>query len=171
MIHETITPPRTLSQAEAEVALARSDLLDAFSDLEARVTRFIAQGKLGTKGQHFGAKMLLFGNLEGIGLIAKTNYAKRDQLADKIISLLPLRADIVHSHMKLAKVDGIVTGVFVNSQCSDEAHPPCRLMTANDLRQFTRNLSKLAGELDNLKRAISLASSPPQPSPGAKGAP
>jgi hypothetical protein len=164
MIQETITIPCTLTEAETDVALARSELLDAFSDLEARISGLLKVGKADVKCQHLGAKVELFRKLQGI------SHPKRDQLAGTTADLLPLRADIVHSRMQIRTIDGTATGIFVNSQNQNEVHPLCRLLTAEDLRQFIRKLAQLTDELGKLGR-VSPASSPPPPSPDAADGP
>ena len=169
MKHEVIVSQEAISNLE--LAAARSAMLDAFGDLEARICKFLKDAKQAPKAQPLGAKVEAFKSLPSMPQIAKANMTKRDSLAEEIAALLPIRADVVHSRMTLHNIDGKQAAIFVNSQNRSDAYPPCRILTESDLCRITKEILHIVSELGNLGRVVNPASSPPPPSPGAAGAP
>ncbi len=153
-----------------ELLLARSDFLDAFADLEIAVTRILRSCGTVTKGEPFSQKVKAFKTAEKTTLIAKSNHAMRDQIADEIFGLLQIRADIVHSRMTIRIIDGKVAASFLNVQEAGALFPPCRILIHSEIKQLIEMTNRLTQRIRALNRA-SPASSPPPPSPGAAGAP
>lgn len=147
--------------ASAELAQARSDLLDAFADIEAKIARMV---KAASGSAHLSARITLFRKLEPCSSLSKTNLPKRDKMADELESLLPLRADIVHSRLETVMIGGSVAAKFVNAQHRHEDHPPCRLLFLADIRKLTTKVHAIHKDLSNLNRPINSPSSPLPPS-------
>ena len=164
-----ITQPEQLG--EFELKALRSEILDAFADLESLICSFLKDARLSSKASHFGARVEAFKMIEGITRIAKANYSKRDRLAEDIAGLLPIRADIVHSRMRICVIDGFPAAIFVNSQNKSEAFPPRRILTADELGTMCSKILHIVAELGTLQRVSNPASSPPPPSPAAATAP
>lgn len=156
--------------ARAELVDARSQVLDAFSELEQTIARLLKRSEQKPHGPHFGARVEAFRKIEGIPEIAKANYPKRDRLADKICDLLPVRADIVHSCMKVYRIDAISTAHFINSQNANQSYPDGRLLTLDQLDEIAKAARLIVCEIAQLGRVIP-PSSPHPPSPGATGDP
>lgn len=169
MKHEVIVSEESVSNFE--LIVARSAMLDAFGDLEARICCFLKDAKQLPKSQPLRSKIEAFKSLPGMPQLAKANLAKRDTLADEISQLLPIRADVVHSRMTRHDIDGKQAAIFVNSQNRSDAYPPCRILTEGDMRRITKDVLRIVTELGNLGRVVNPASSPQPPSPGAKGDP
>ena len=153
-----------------ELLLARSDFLDAFADLEAAVTRILRSCGTVTKGEPFSQKVKALRTADKTTLIAKSNHAQRDQIADEIFALLQIRADIVHSRMTMRIVDGKVAASFLNVHETGAPFPPCRLLFHSEIKQLIEMTNRLTQRIRALNRS-NPASWPPPPSPGAKAAP
>lgn len=158
-----------LELPRAELAQARSDVLDAFASLEAMVCKMLraAEKQLPNAAQ-FSARLEAFKKLEGISQIAKANLQKRDRLVAEISALLPVRADIVHSRLKACQIDGLPAAIFVNSQNQSDSYPQCRILTLDAMRRMVEAILRYAKDISELGRVINPPSLPQQPSPGAK---
>ena len=169
MLHDVIT--RSDLPEALEIKALRSDILDAFADLECLIYSFLKDSKIVSKAPHLGARLEAFKTIDGISRIAKANYTKRDRLADDISALLPIRADIVHSRIKTCVIDGASAARFVNSQNACVDYPPNRILMADELREICYRIKCIVAELGTLGRVTSPAPSLPPPSPAAAGGP
>lgn len=75
---------------------------------------------------------------------------KVDAALGRVLELLPVRGDIVHARMKLVVVEGVNHAQFVNAATDASLYPPCRLLTLDHLRDLTRRVEELAGELEKV---------------------
>jgi hypothetical protein len=138
--------------AQVELAQARSDFLDSFADLEAKVAGFLRlAGKL-VNGEPLSARIKGFRAIDGIAAIAKANNAKRDSIADQIAELLAIRADIVHSRLVTCIIDDIPTAKLINAQSRHEKYPSCRLLSQTDLQQLRKSVETLKTQMEELGR-------------------
>jgi len=153
-----------------DMALARNDLLDAFADLEMTISRILRSCGIAPSNEPFGNRMKAFRSAEKTNLIAKANLGQRDQIADEIAMLLPIRADIVHSRLRASRVEGHVVCYFINSQEASSDYPSGRLLSIAQIQSLIERVIKLTERVGKLK-LINPASSPPPPSPGAASAP
>lgn len=169
MLHDPITADA--QRPETQLKAARSELLDAFADLEAAICVFIKDAKLAPKAQHLGARIEAFKAIDGIPRIAKANYSTRDKLASEVAALLPVRADIVHSRMRPCLVDGAPAAKFINSMQELEDFPLCRILTVDELRTMASKVLRIVTQLSQLGRVSNPASLPPPPSQDAAGDP
>jgi hypothetical protein len=158
--------------ARSDFCHARSDVLDAFADLESYVSAMLRlAGKSVSKGQCLGQRMQVLRGLEASSQLAKSNFAMRDRIVDEISDLLPVRADIVHSRMGECSIDGQKAAVFMNSHDSAEPFPMPRFMTIADLKRLAAIIQKQTEKLKTLNRNPNQPSSPPPPLPGAATGP
>ena len=168
MQQQAITDPATCGATE--MLIVRNDFLDAFADLESAVVRVLRSCGVPAKGEPLSHKLKAFRTAEKTPLIAKSNLSQRDQIADDIAALLPIRADVVHSRMQLCTIDGQTAAIFVNGQESGLLFPPARVLNLSDMRQLVAMTHRLVERIAGLKR-INPASSPLPPSPDAAGGP
>jgi hypothetical protein len=61
-----------------------------------------------------------------------------------------VRADIVHARLKLVVVEGVNHALFLNTASDADLYPACRLLTLDHLRDLTRRVEELAGELEKV---------------------
>ena len=169
MKHEVIHTEKSL--ATLEWLQARNDILDAFADLETRIAFILKRAKnLPPKGQCLGQRLEIFRTVKANSEIAAANLARRDTLVNSIAELLPVRADIVHSRMKIHLIDGSPVGIFVNSHDANEKFPQNRLLTLAEMRCLVNSVQELTESLSKLSKP-NPPSSPPPPSPGAAAGP
>lgn len=168
MEHPATGPQQDLN--EVELYLLRNDFLDACADLETAVCRVLRSCGDARSTEPFGHRVQAFRKAEKTNLIAKANYGQRDQIADAIAALLPVRADIVHSAMKLSTVDGQAMALFTNARAASDDYPLVRMLKAADFRELIRRVASLTARTAGLGR-ISPASSPPPPLRDAAGDP
>ena len=164
------SPSHQHQTADAELGYVRSQVLDAFSEIELAIARLLIAAGNQPKGPHLGSMVEAFRKIEGIPGVAKANHPKRDDLANKICELLPVRADIVHSQMKVCRVDGVASAQFVNSQNASQSYPECRLLSVKHMIDIANAARTIASGIAQLNR-INPPSSPPLPSPGAAAVP
>lgn len=153
-----------------DIYLLRNEFLDAFAELETAVFRVLHSCAKPATSEPFSQRVKAFRTAEKTGLIAKANLSQRDQIADGIVNLLTVRADIVHSVMKISNVDGCDTAIFVNAREASADFPLARSLTVNDLRDLIQKVKQLNNQIANL-RSVNPPSSQPPPSPGAAGVP
>ena len=84
--------------------------------------------------------------------------------------LLPLRNDLVHSHLRVALLDQQAVACFWNSRDAQSDKESLRLFTAAGLRQLAQSTADLAGAIRE-SGSPNPPPSPPPPSPGAAGGP
>jgi|GEM_PF-1983463 hypothetical protein len=164
------SPSQFDQTARAELVDLRSQVLDAFSELEQAIAQLLKAAGQKPNGSHLGAKVEKFREIDGIPQMAKANHSKRDRLADQICDLFPVRADIVHSQMRVCRVDGVATANFINSQNASQSYPEGRLLTVEALTQIVSDARKIVSDIAQLGR-VTQPSSPPPPSPGEAGVP
>ncbi|WP_374413063.1 hypothetical protein [Novosphingobium colocasiae] len=126
----------------------RSRCIDAFATAEAAVVRLLYQfGEIG------GTKPIAV-KCAALGLVkASPTYTKQRKLAiDKLLTaleeFLPTRADMAHSRMQIIDLDGVKHARFVNSAATVLPFPPCRLLSFDQMRELTRRVEDIAGQLE-----------------------
>jgi len=155
----------------AQFQQLRSKFLDAFADLESFIAVMMNHAGKAVPAQHLGCRLNEFRKIEPNSRLARENLDRRNQLADKISALLPLRADIVHSTMRVSIIDGEPSAIFINAQNLAERSPPCRVMSQADITQLQEQVRDLTAQLRTLNRSPSPASLQPRPLPDAASAP
>ena len=158
-------------QDKIDFVFARSDVLDAFAELEALIGRILKSCGHPASNEPFGHRLKAFRTAGKTTFIAKANLGQRDHIADAIADLLPIRADIVHSAMRLVTFDGREVALFVNAQQAFAPYPQARIVDLVQLRGLARELRDLRKRVSELAKCVNPASSPPPPSPGAAGGP
>ncbi|WP_296676163.1 hypothetical protein [Novosphingobium sp.] len=155
------------STALIEFALARNDFLDHFADVEGAICKILQKnGTPQINKEPFGNRLKAFREVQNTTLVAKCRISQRNQLADSLAKILPLRADIVHSRMHIAQLDGMPVALFVNSLLTHDPDAPARILSLQRIKQLSAKLVNHAKTLDLLRKPINPASSPPPPSPG-----
>ena len=149
--------------------LQRSKCVDAFALAEASVQALLNGAKLKCTTEPFKQKIGMVKKLPANPQYSKARKLEVDNLASELESLLALRADIVHSPMQIALIDGTAFACFVNAKEAGENAPFARLLGYNALKAVARQVLQIANKLAETK--INPASSPPPPSPGAAGDP
>jgi hypothetical protein len=169
-MEEPIDLPNVI--AATDFVIARSQFLDRFADLEAGISA--ALQKAGTPPnlkEPFGHRLKAFKEIEKVSVIAKCRIGQRNDLVEAISKILPIRADIVHSRMQVSALEGVPVALFVNSQFAADPDAPVRLLTLERLQVHIASLSRFLERLQEMKRPVTPASSPPPPSPGATAGP
>lgn len=157
---------------EHDFALARCAFLDRFADIEALICRILSQdGSLPASREPFGNRLKIFAQVSKPNLIAKCRIGHRNSIVDAISKILPIRADLVHSRMHVAKLDSVPVALFINSQLAHDPDAPARILSLERIKQLTASLDKQAKAIETLKKPVNQASSPPPPSPGEAGDP
>lgn len=145
-------------QHKIDFVLLRNDFLDAFSDLETEISKVLQSCGIGNSKEPFGQRLQKFRGVSKTTLIANTNYPKRDRLADKIGDILPIRADLIHSHMVVRTVNSEPSARFVNSQDAYARYPQGREMSLTDLQGLVASVSDLTLQIKELRRVANPAS-------------
>ncbi len=128
-------------------------MLDAFANLEAIVCKLLkAANNEPPKNQPFRPKLDEFAKITGISQIATANLHKLALLVAEIKDLLPVRADIVHSHMQISNIDGTPSAMFTNSQNACETYPSVRILTLRQLHEIEREVLKIVDRIKALNR-------------------
>ncbi|MDE2411567.1 MAG: hypothetical protein KGM18_07310 [Sphingomonadales bacterium] len=153
-----------------EFLIARNDFIDAFADLEVAVCRVLRSTGQNPKSEPFGQRVKTFREAEKTHLIAKANYGARNQIADEIFAILPVRADIVHSRMNTHRIDGQLAAVLTNVQDAGAEFPTARILTLAQFKQLVSRITQFTQRIAALGK-INPASLPQPPSPGAAGDP
>lgn len=158
--------------AMIDFAIARTEFLDSFADLEAGVAKMLEKaGAAPSLKEPFSHRLKAFKEIDKVSVVAKCRIGQRNSLAAGIAKILPIRADIVHSRMHVNELDGRPVALFVNAQLAPDQDAPARILTLDRLQQLTKLLAGYLAKLSDLKRPINPASSPPQPLPDVAGGP
>ena len=122
-----------MSDDKASLKQARSDLLDAFAELDAAITIVLQSASLNKIPPLFGQR------LEAVKLHAQRNL-------EEIDSLVPIRNDVVHSTLEFMNRKGGLSAVYVNSGSVDR-FPSSRVLNVADHREITRTVKGAAKRL------------------------
>lgn len=158
-------------RVRSDFTFARCGVLDHFARLESDIARVLLSCGKAPSGEPFGQRLKAFRTADKTPLIAKTNLPLRDQIADSIAELLPIRADVVHAEMRLGTLQGKPVAIFVNAQHVNDMLPLARVISLDDFAAIKRKIIAIREKIVTLGRKISPASSPPPPLPGAAGDP
>lgn len=153
---------------ELELSLLRSAFVDAFARLETSICKILASCGAMPSNEPFKQRLKDFQKAEKTHLIAKSNYTKRDQIAVAVDALLSVRADIVHSEMRIANVNGEPTAFFVNAKDAAAEYPCTRLLSLNQFKELIYKTKCPESRVVDLSR-VNPPSSQPQPSRDAAG--
>lgn len=153
-----------------DLALMRSSFLDEFAQLETSVCRILCSCGAPASGEPFSQRLREFRKAEKTPLIAKANLNKRDQIAEAIAALLAIRADIVHSSMKVCIVEGQTTAMFTNAKEASMDYPPVRLLSTAQFRELIYKVQCINNGIAGLGR-VNPASSPQPALPSATNGP
>lgn len=160
------------STAQLDFALARSDFLDSFADLEAAIWVVLDKsGTMLTAKEPFGNRVKSFRELQSGTQLAKCRVNQKNQIADALLRLLPIRADLVHSRMQISVWDGEPVAIFTNAALADDPDALKRIMKLARLKTLTEKLRHYSEVTRSLRKPINPASSPQPPSPDEAGDP
>ena len=150
----------------AKFAQARSAWLDSFSKLEIAVRKFELRccGGLTQRGISLKSRlpaMMTSCSSPAVGL------PDLQKLVRECEALLPLRATIVHSVMKIELRGSEEVATFQNVYDAAEGIPICATMTQGEFERGGNNLRRLAKLFEKLGPN---PSAPPRPSPASRSA-
>ena len=151
-------------QAKATLVVARSEFIDAFAELEEVVSRILRSAGHAPKGEPFCQRIKTFRGLDKSPLIAKPNFGARNQLADAILALLPVRADIVHSRLDVRMIDGLAAAMLTNAHESGTEYPTCRVLTATQFHELTNRIVRYTQRIGALGKTKPETTTAPAPS-------
>lgn len=163
--------PSSETFTSAAFQTARSDFLDRFADIEARIASMLKAKGDCLKSTSFATRLEQFRKLSGIPQIANSNKPQLDVIADSITDLLQVRADIVHSRMTILNVGDQPFAKFVNAQHRHHQCPACRLISLADFSALTDRLANIHEKIVSLCQKSNPPSEPPTPSPDPAGGP
>ncbi|MFZ5744170.1 MAG: hypothetical protein ACOY7T_06780 [Pseudomonadota bacterium] len=142
-----------------DFALARSDFLDAFSAVESSICRILERAGIGCKSNEpFGNRLLAFGQIEKADLLAPSRIGQRNNLVRGVGKILPIRADVVHSAMRVDRLGEEAVAIFVNAQVAHDPDAPMRVLSLDRFRKHTSKLEDYAKQLEVLNKPTSPAS-------------
>lgn len=145
-------------------ASARSDWLDRFSRLEVSVMRCADQfsSKPLPRGMPLSQRLARITSLTTSSAGSPEVLKKLQMLADECLELLPRRATIIHSTMKVGKCDGTDVALFQNGVDVAANLPVYVVMTEEDFVVDQRVLQSLTDRFSSL---LPNPSWPPPPRP------
>lgn len=163
-LSETLSRSTTL----VDFSLARSDFLDSFADLEAAIwVKLEKSGMSPIAREPFGNRLKAFRELPSGSQIAKCRINQRNQLADAVAKILPIRADLVHGRMRIAILDGEAVAMFTNATLAGDEDAPVRILTLARMRSISERLQRHTQTVGLLSKPVNPPSSPPPPSQDA----
>lgn len=161
--HVSLSRPVTAEEAH----VLRSRLLDAFADAEAIVEEIARKAKPGSDSASLSQRIQCARTLAPNPQLSKANHkALADQL-NQLAGLLAIRADIVHARLQFGQIDGAPAIIFRNARNVSQDHASVRMYRADEFRQLTQDVEKIARQL----RALISRPLPPRPVPDAAGDP
>lgn len=168
---EMLPVKMTEANEPLEFVTLRSAFLDAFSDLETEVITILKSAGISSSNEPFGNRVQKLREADKTPRIAKANLGVRDQITDGITELLPIRADIVHSRMRIGILDGQPVALFINSKEASNSDALTRILTLKRMQGLVALVERLVKRISDLGRTANPASSLPPPSPGVTGDP
>jgi hypothetical protein len=165
-------PPADQFQDTAfeEFAVARSEWLNTFSDLEVAILCCTSRIGLICDARKTPLAVRL-GNLKNAPASPRLSKASTDELktlASSCEKLLTIRAAIVHSRMRYGTSDGTPAAFFQNALDAAEYQPVYTVLKLEDFERMRRDLAQLASRFDTVSPN---PSAPPRPKPAAAAGP
>jgi hypothetical protein len=133
-----------------DLHLARSRLLDSFSDLETVVRELARSTSACSDGASLAQRVEVLLQLEPSGTLSQERRDRIRTLLKNAQQLLSLRAAMVHSKLRTVTVDGQLVACFINSK-ADRTQPYWAVHA--DLKQI-RHLCKTVNELAKALREV-----------------
>ena len=168
MQHINNIVPSTLSAA-------RSDVLDAFADLEYSVIEALKamQLEISCSNAPLGQKLEKLAGLKPTPKLSKASAKIITDAASKAQSLNEIRNDIVHSRLRsIANHPEIA--IYLNARTINQPYPTARVMTIDQHAKLAVEVRAVTTCLTNFRNAQQKATNPPsqpQPSPDAAAGP
>jgi hypothetical protein len=137
-----------MTPAEQSFKIARSDILDAFAELESEVITLLVRfnGDAGCPTRPLAQKLESLAGLKPAPSLSKKRKAEIAAVIDEIKTLLGVRADIVHSRLQI--VPGPTpSALFPNAADANSPYPQARLMTRENMAGLEDQVRKIAGRL------------------------
>jgi hypothetical protein len=162
-------PTHRLTGVEAlDIRLAsfyrvRSEILDAFADVEQSLLTYISNNTQNNMcvTAPLGHKIEVAKKVPAGPNRSKELKAKADQELSELAQILPLRASIVHSHMELAvTTSSQFIAIFKNTKDVDSNSPEALIFHLSELEHF---VSKLKTLQKSLAKALAAQNHSPKP--------
>jgi hypothetical protein len=130
--------------------LARNDVLDAFAQVEASVISFICSrgGDVGCPTRPLAQKLETLASLKAGPRLSKAKKQAISLEAQKLAATLPVRADVVHSPLRIVTLDGIVA-LYVNASASNAQFPVARMLSLKQHYALAENAQAFADFLND----------------------
>ncbi len=132
--------------------IARSMFLDAFSELEIAVCRLLSMSSTskGSEKRSFGHRLEELKLVTPCHKISKEKCAKLADKIERILPLLSMRSDIVHSRIELVNVDGVMHAKIYNNIMSIHNQPYIRLLKLENFKAYSSEAKRIANELNQI---------------------
>jgi len=143
--------------------VARSDYIDACSEVEVQVVRLMQIAEIEVKSDCLGLKLKKLATVLPSPQRSKANVTEVRNVCASLEPCLAARADIVHSTLQILTLDGLKYAAFANVRQNHAQSKIYRLMTAHQLSHEARHLKELADRL----AAVKWGSTPPTARPNA----
>lgn len=128
-----------------ELQAARSDLLDAFAEVESAIFRLEAKHDLKPNNASLGQKIARLRKLEPTG-----DRSPLPAVLDQLVELNAVRTEVVHRPMSAVALQGTTMALFI-ARADDETLPPvARVMSLDRFRQLTARLRVLSKAISEL---------------------
>lgn len=134
------------SAGQFDLAIARSDYLNACSSVEAAVRARIRKLRLEPE-MHLGQCVEQLRKAKPAPQYSKSEKAAIDRLLDELNTQWPLRCDIVHGTLSVVRIDGRDVACFVNPQSASPHGRRALLIAACEMADAARGLHALAAKI------------------------
>jgi hypothetical protein len=151
--------------------ISRSKFLDAFAQLETSVVNLLSKytDNPPSSSTPFGNKVAALKTLSPSNQLSADKLKKLVVISDEIFSLLPVRADVVHSAMSVVTCEGNDYARFCNSANTQKPFPELRLLSTNDFEELIKEVRRLSNKVNSIFNPP--PPSQPQPKQGAAAGP
>jgi|GEM_PF-5063474 len=129
-----------------ELQIARSDLLDAFAELEEVIARLEARKNLKLNNASLGQRIARLRKLPD-----EKPPIRLPQLLDELAKLNELRTEIVHRQMNVAAVRGTAKALFIARQEGENFPPVARVISLEQFRIITAKIKSLGKQFSGFE--------------------
>lgn len=158
-----------LGHAAAKLHRARSELLDAYCEIELEICRLLRLAAVTADKRPLGQKVEQLKSAKASPSYSKANRQAVNAILDTLMPYLDARADIVHGKLVVVTfAKGDERAAFRNPAHQNYFGDVLRILTCEQFQQLTQSCQKVARDL---RKCATPASSPQRPSQGAGGAP
>ena len=132
--------------------ILRSEMLDAFANLESVVIKLLAKSEkpLADQKAPLGQRIEALKNLTLNPAPTKKYSATLTKICTELLPYLRIRSDVVHANLVFCEFDGVEAAKFCNTVDLAGPYPRVRLLTFTEFKAINKKVKQFTSQLQSI---------------------